>query len=123
MLFRMRTPAEPIYHRHPSVPIAMIVIHAEFPIDPAHRDEAIEQATELAIESRAEDGVTAYRVTTDVEEPNTLRFFERYEDGAAFAAHAETDHFAEFEAALPELLAGEPTVTQFDVDSASEVEL
>ncbi|OYR44142.1 MULTISPECIES: hypothetical protein [unclassified Halorubrum] len=35
----------------------------------------------------------------------------------------ETDHFREFEAALPDLLAGEPEVTRFEVDSATEMEL
>ena len=52
-----------------------------------------------------------------------FRFFERYEDEAAFDAHAETDHFQEFAAALPDLLAGEPEITRYDVDTASAVEL
>ena len=54
---------------------------------------------------------------------HTFRFFELYEDEAAFGAHGETDHFDEFEAALPALLAGEPSVTQNDVDSAPDLEL
>lgn len=102
---------------------AMLVIHATFPIDPDHRDEALELVQELAEESRKEDSIIDYRVTTDVEEPNRFRFFERYEDEAAFSAHAETDHFEAFEEALPNLLSGEPEVTQFDVESAAPVEL
>ena len=101
----------------------MLVIHATFPVDPDSRDEALEHARTLAERSRDEDGVIDYRVTTDAEDPNVLRFFERYEDEAAFGAHAETEHFQEFEAALPDLLAGDPEVTRFDVDSASPVEL
>jgi len=78
---------------------------------------------ELAEKSREEEGVIDYRVTTDVEDSNVVRIFEQYEDETAFGEHAETDHFGEFEAALPDLLAGEPTVTRFDVDSATDVEL
>lgn len=101
----------------------MLVIHATFPIDPDSRDEALELAQTLAEHSREEDGVVDYRVTTDIEDPNVLRFFEQYEDEASFGAHSETDHFQEFKAALPDLLAGDPEVTRFDVDSTSQVEL
>ncbi|QSW99743.1 putative quinol monooxygenase [Haloterrigena alkaliphila] len=101
----------------------MLVIHATFPVEPDSRDEALELVRDLAEDSREEDGIIDYRVATDVEEPNVFRFFERYEDEAAFGAHAETDHFQAFEEALPDLLAGEPDVTRFDVESSSPVEL
>ena len=52
-----------------------------------------------------------------------FRFFEQCEDEAAFGAHAESDHFERFEADLLELLAGEPTVTRLEVESATDVEL
>ncbi|WP_435178754.1 putative quinol monooxygenase [Halorussus sp. AFM4] len=101
----------------------MLVVHAIFPIDPDSHDEALDLITSLAEQSRDEDGVIDYRVATDIDDSNVFRFFEQYEDEAAFEAHAETDHFQEFEEALPDLLAGEPEVTQFDVADASTVEL
>jgi len=101
----------------------MLIVHATFPIAPDRRDEALDQIETLAEQSRGEDGVVDYRVATDVEDPNMFRFFERYEDEAAFGAHAETDHFQEFEAALPDLLAGDPEVMRFDVESATTVDL
>ncbi|WMT08894.1 antibiotic biosynthesis monooxygenase [Natrinema thermotolerans] len=101
----------------------MIVIHASFPIDPDRREEALDLIADLVDESQAEDGILDYRATTDIAEPNVVRFFERYEDEAAVGAHARSDHYQEFEATLPELLAGEPEVTRFDVDSAEDVEL
>lgn len=64
-----------------------------------------------------------YRAAADVEDPNTFRLLEQYDDEEAFGAHAETDHFQEFEEALPDLLAGEPEVTRFDVSGSSDVEL
>lgn len=101
----------------------MIVLHAAFPIDPDKREEALDLVEDLVEQSQAEDGMIDYRATTEVGSPNTLRFFEQYEDEAAFEAHTQTDHFQEFEAALPEFLAGEPEVLQFDVDSVTELEL
>ncbi|MDF9745140.1 putative quinol monooxygenase [Natrinema salsiterrestre] len=101
----------------------MIVIHASFPIDSDSRDEALDLIEDLVSESQQEDGIIDYRAATDVTDPNVVRFFEQYEDEEAFVAHTQTDHFQELEAALPELLAGEPEVTKFDVDSAEELEL
>ena len=101
----------------------MLVVHAVFPVKAERREEALELVDTLVSESNDEEGMIEYRAATDVQEPNTVRFFEQYEDVDAFAAHAETDHFQEFEAALPELLAGEPEVTQFEVDSATELDL
>lgn len=101
----------------------MIVLHASFPIAPERRDEALELVDDLVDQSQAEDGMIDYRATTDVQDPNVIRFFEQYEDADAFEAHTQTTHFQEFEEALPELLAGEPEVVQFEVDSATELEL
>jgi len=101
----------------------MIVLHATFPIDPDHREEALELADALVDESNEEDGMIDYRATTDVQDENVLRFFEQYEDQAAFEAHSQTDHFQRFEERLPDLLAGEPEVRRFEVSDASELEL
>jgi quinol monooxygenase YgiN len=101
----------------------MIVLHATIPIDPNRRDEALELMRELAEHSREEEGIVDYQVATDIDDPNLFRVTEQYEDESAFDAHGESDHFTEFEAKLPELLAGEPDVIRFDVDSVSDVEL
>jgi quinol monooxygenase YgiN len=101
----------------------MIVLHASFPIDPDKREDALDLIENLVEQSQAEDGMIDYRATTDVNDPNVVRFFERYEDEDAFEAHTQTDHFQEFEAALPDLLAGEPEILRFDVESASELDL
>jgi quinol monooxygenase YgiN len=100
----------------------MLVVRATFPVDPDSREEALDLVRDLAAQSRAEEGVVDYRVATDAEDETVFRFFEQYEDEAAFGAHTESDHFEAFEEALPDLLAGEPQVTRFDVSDASEVE-
>ena len=101
----------------------MIVLHAVFPIKPDRLDDALALTEMLIEESNEEPGVIDYRAATDVEDETTIRFFEQYEDAAAMEAHVGSDHFAELDAALPDLLAGEPELTQFEVDSVSDVEL
>lgn len=73
----------------------------------------------LAEPSRAEDGTIDCRVAIDAEDPNPLRFLERYEDEAALGAHTEADHFEEFAAVLSDLLDGEPEVLRFDGSEAT----
>lgn len=101
----------------------MIVIHATFPIEEEKVDEALELADQLVEESNQEPGMIDYRATRDVQDENVIRFFEQYEDVEAFEAHTQTDHFQRLEEQLPDLLAGEPEVIQFEVDSATELDL
>lgn len=100
----------------------MIVFHASFPIDPDRREEALELIDDLVDQSNREPGMVDYRAATDVQDPNVVRFFEVYQDEAAFEAHTETDHFAAFEERLPAFLAGEPELRRFDVEEAAELE-
>lgn len=99
----------------------MIVMHASLPVQPDSRERALELVTELAEQSRAEDGVIDYRVTTDAEDPNVVRVFEQYEDGDAVDAHMASDHFQAFQGEIPNILAGEPTLLRFDVESSTQM--
>ncbi|WP_254839045.1 putative quinol monooxygenase [Natronomonas marina] len=99
----------------------MIVMHAEMPIASDSREAALDLLEELAEQSRAEDGVVDYCVTTDVESPNTVRVVEEYEDADAVDAHMSSDHFESFQADIAAHLAGEPELYRFDVDSKTRV--
>lgn len=101
----------------------MIVLHAVFPIDPARREEALDHIETLVEGSNTEEGMIEYRAAVDVQDENTIRFFEQYEDAEAFEAHTESEHFQRFEEHLPDLLAGEPEVMRFEVSDATELEL
>lgn len=101
----------------------MIVLHAAFPIREEKMDEALDLIDDLVEASNEEAGILTYRATRDLHDENTIRFFEQYEDEAAVEAHNQTSHFREFEAELPDLLAGEPELTRFDVADASEMDL
>lgn len=94
----------------------MYVVLTSVPIEPDRRAEALDLFAELAERSRREPGVAEYHATTDLSEPNVVRFVERYEDAAAAEAHTETDHYERFVEQLPEFVAGEMETTQFAVD-------
>lgn len=101
----------------------MIVLYATLPIDPSRRNEALDITEELVEASNQEDGTIDYRATVDIQDENTIRFFEQYEDEEALGAHNQSEHFQKLEEELPDLLAGEPEVVQFEVSEATELEL
>ncbi|MFB6198925.1 MAG: putative quinol monooxygenase [Halobacteriaceae archaeon] len=101
----------------------MIVLHAEIPVDPDRKEEALELAEFLVEESNEESGMIEYRAAVDVQDENVIRFFEQYENEQALEAHTRFDHYQEFEERLPELVAGEPEVMRFDVSEATELEV
>ena len=101
----------------------MILLYAVFPIDPDHIDEAKDQVSDLAKAVREVDGVVEYRPMIDPDDPNTIRFFEQYEDEAAVEAHTEVPEFGEFQAMLDDVLAGEPELHRFEGAEAVEVDL
>lgn len=101
----------------------MIVLHASIPVDPDERDDALDLFEDLVEASQQEDGMIEYHAATDVQDPHVVRFFEQYEDEAALEAHNESEHFQRFEAALPDLLDGEPEVTVFEVSDARDLDV
>jgi quinol monooxygenase YgiN len=101
----------------------MIVLHAALPIRPEKRDEALDAAETIVEHSNQEDGVIDYRATIDIQDGNRIRFIEQYEDESALEAHLGSDHYTEFEEQLPDLLAGEPDLVQFEVSNRTEPEL
>lgn len=98
----------------------MIVLHARVPVDPDHRDEALELVEELVSQSNREAGMIDYRAAIDIEDENTIRVFEQYEDEEAYETHTQSDHYEAFQDEIAELLAGEPTVKKFEVSDATE---
>ena len=94
---------------------AMIVIHSSITFDPEQYDEARDLVRGLAAESEQEPGAVRYRAMVDLGDEHTVRFFEQYEDEAAWRAHAESDHYQSFVEQLPDLV-DEPMETINFVD-------
>lgn len=95
----------------------MIVAHSEVTVKPASRESAMELLEEMAVRSRAEAGVIDYRVTVDLEDPNTFRIIEQYEDEAAFESHESSNHLEQFQSNLTPCLAEDAELTRFTVTS------
>ena len=93
----------------------MIVVHSEVPVEEGSRAEAIELLEAVAERTRAEPGVVEYRVTADLEQPNTLRIVETYEDEDAAEAHESSDHVAQFQQEMEPYLADDAVLTIHEV--------
>jgi quinol monooxygenase YgiN len=75
-------------------------------LDPDRRAEALDLITDLAEQSREEPGTIAYHVTTDLLDPNVVRFVERYADEAALESHTALAAYRRFNERLPDLMVG-----------------
>jgi len=72
----------------------MMIVQTSISIDPKRRAEALEMIRTVTEHSQKEDGVVNYWATTDVQNPNLVRFFEQYESVEAVEKHVETGHYA-----------------------------
>ncbi|ACA15126.1 Antibiotic biosynthesis monooxygenase [Methylobacterium sp. 4-46] len=87
------------------------VVIAEFKVRPGCLDAFLDLAREDARASVArEPGCRSFDVAVGESDPQTVLFYEVYDDRAAFAAHLETPHLARFRAGFPALVAEERPV-------------
>lgn len=94
----------------------MHIVYAVLTAEPDHREEVADRAREIAAASREEPGVIDYQVAADLDDPTVFRFVEQYESADAVEAHTQTDHYEAFaDAVMPDLLAEEPEISQFEV--------
>jgi quinol monooxygenase YgiN len=82
------------------------------------RDEAIRIASTMARATRGEAGCNRYHFAFDVEDPNLVHVIEEWASAEALAAHFQSPHMAEFQKALPGMLAGAPEFKRYEVSSA-----
>jgi len=99
----------------------MIILLSEISVESSSRQQAIAILREMAAESRTESGVVDYRVTSDLEQPDTFRIVELYEDGSAVEAHESSAHLAEFQCDIEPYLTGEPELYRYDVETTTEM--
>ena len=92
-------------------------------IKPEMRQKFLQVIEHDALHSEGDEpGCVRFNVLHDTQDANVYYFYEVYKDEAARSAHQQTPHFAEWRAAMPELLDGSPervaTETMFPVDAA-----
>jgi quinol monooxygenase YgiN len=97
----------------------MIIVTGRMTAKPGRLDDAVRVSLEHVRRSRTEPGCLVHSVHQDVEDPNTLVFFEQWEDRAVLTAHFAVPESRAFVAALSECAAGRPRMDLFDAEPLS----
>ena len=93
----------------------MIIIVGQVALRPESREAAIERALWMSRLTEAERGYVRYRFAADLADPNTLVLIAEWESEEVLRDHFMTPPMAEFNRALPGLVASAPIVTRYDV--------
>lgn len=93
----------------------MIFITAKFRVLPEHAGTWPEIAAEFTRATRAEPGCLWFEWSRSVEEPAEYVLVEAFRDGAAGAAHVQSEHFRKAQKWLPPHLAETPRIVNMTV--------
>lgn len=99
----------------------MIVIAGTIPINPEHREAAIQAALNMAEATKQEAGCIAYQFYADLADPNTFLIFEEWESEAALQAHFQAPHMVEFQKQIPQYVAGPLNLKRYEVSEAKSL--
>jgi quinol monooxygenase YgiN len=95
----------------------VITIFGTLHLNPARRDEALNEFQDLVAETRLEPGCGAYVVSADLADPTTLYIFEEWAGPDALDSHRRSAHFVEHQArAAGHIAAAE--ISQYESGSA-----
>ncbi|MGM0851279.1 MAG: putative quinol monooxygenase [Bacillota bacterium] len=83
----------------------MIIIHAEFHINPIKEQAFLEEIRPLVAASRAEEGNISYDLMKDTERDSVYTMVEVWRDAAAVENHNASEDFSSFVGRAPEYLA------------------
>jgi quinol monooxygenase YgiN len=93
-----------------------VVIIAEATALPGKRDELRRAFDRLVPKSRAEEGVSTFRLHEDRDRPGTFVLYERFRDQAAIDTHVTQEHFAQILQDFAELAeGGRPKLSYFHI--------
>ena len=96
----------------------MVVVTAVARVRPEKREEAIAAARAMKKASLEEPGCQEYGFWFDMDDPDRLLVFERWDDQAALDFHFTTPHLADFARAIPSWVDGTPEINRLEVSSA-----
>ena len=93
----------------------MIFIVAKNPVRPEYADDWLSLMEPFTTATRAEPGCIGFDWYRSVEDPNVYVLVEAFRDGAAGAAHVNSDHFKAAMVRLGELLTDVPEIVNVEV--------
>ena len=94
----------------------MIFIAAKFRVLPEHADQWPEIAGEFTRATRAEAGCLWFDWSRSVDDPTEYVLVEAFRDGAAGAAHVQSEHFRTAQRTLPPHLAETPRIVNTTIE-------
>src|SRR5919108_2880773 len=95
----------------------MVVQVVRVSIKPEQRDRWLDLVRMNAAQTRAEEGCESYRVSEDIETPNTFVLVEEWTSMDAQYEHFRDPEFGSLMGSLQEVLAGPPEVSIHEVAS------
>ena len=101
----------------------LIFITAKFPVKPEHADAWPEISREFTEACNAEEGCLWFDWSRSLNDPNEYVLVEAFRDGAAGAAHVQSDHFKKATAQLPGYLEATPKIVNTTVEGTDWSEL
>ena len=93
----------------------MIFITAKFQVLPEHADAWPQISAEFTEATRAERGCLWFDWSRSLADPTEYVLVEAFRDGAAGAAHVQSEHFRKAQQSLPPHLAATPKIVNFEV--------
>lgn len=94
----------------------MIFIVVKWTVRPEHRDTWLDALAPFTAATRAEPGNLWFDWSRSVDDPDTFVLVEAFRDGAAPAAHVESEHFKAAMELIPPMLARTPEIINVHVD-------
>ncbi len=99
----------------------MLVIAASLPIKAERLQQVIDAAITMSRATREEAGCIEYGFYQDLEDPNRLHVFEKWESGEALSAHFAMPHMATFQAVIGDAIDGPVAARRYEVASEGPV--
>ena len=93
----------------------MIFITAKFQVKPEDAGHWPHIAAEFTGATRAEPGCLWFDWSRSIDDPSEYVLVEAFRDGAAGAAHVQSEHFKRAQQTLPPHLAATPRIVNFEV--------
>jgi quinol monooxygenase YgiN len=93
----------------------MIFITAKFPVRPEDSDRWPDISAAFTAATRAEPGCLWFDWSRSLDDPNEYVLVEAFRDGAAGAAHVQSEHFREAQRLLPPHLAATPRIVSIEI--------
>ena len=99
----------------------MIIVHGTFPVNPEHRDQALELMRKMSMATSAEPGCISYEFFIGLSDPDTMLLYQEWDSVEALQDHFETRHMEEFLGNLPDVLNGKVMTKRYEVRGAHEL--